>query len=278
MKKLLLLTLLPIFLYAELIDGIAILVKNDPITLYEVKKAQTEMSGVEQAKVIDTLIRKKLEEQESKERGITASAAEVYSDIEKMAQQNNMSVMQLYDAMQSARGLNEKEFKAKISDRILNQKLYNAIAFSNLSEPTEIEEEEYYYLHIDKFTHPQSYNVAIYSSKNREALETKISNPMFYSPEVTSEEATLEYKSINPRLAQILSETEVSHFSPLLPSPDGGHMSFYVKDKLNTTTQPQEEVKAQITSSIMADKREQVLKEYFARLKLNADIEILRLP
>ena len=277
MKKLLLLSVIPLILSAELIDGIAILVKNDPITLYEVKEAQKEMK-IEQSKVVDMLIRKKLEEQESEQRGISASSAEVYADIEKMAQQNNMSVMQLYDAMQSARGLSEKALKQKIKDRILNQKLYNAIAFSNLSEATEAEEEEYYYLHIDKFTHPQSYNVLIYTSPNKKALETKMSNPMFYSAEVSSEEATLEYKTINPRLAQILSETEVSHFTPLLPSPEGGHMAFYVKDKLNNSTQALEEVKEQISSSIMADKREQVLKEYFARLKLNADIEILRLP
>ncbi len=277
MKKLLLITLFPLFLQAELVDAIAILVKNDPITLYEIKQAQKEMK-VDQAKVVDALIRKKLEEQEAKERGISASSAEIYADMEKMAQQNNMSVMQLYDAMQSARGLSEKQFKAKIKDRILNQKLYNAIAFSQIQEPTSAEEEEYYYLHVDKFTHPQSFKVIIYNSKEKEALETKINNPMFYSVDVTSEEADIQYKTINPRLAEILNETEAGKFSPILPSPDGGHMSFYVKDKLNTSTQALEDVRPQINASIMADKREQILKEYFARLKLNAEIKILRLP
>ena len=277
MKKLLLITLFPLFLQAELVDAIAILVKNDPITLYEIRQAQKEMK-VDQAKVVDALIRKKLEEQEVTERGLSATNAEIYADIERMAQQNNMSVMQLYDAMQSARGLSEKQFKAKIKNRILNQKLYNAIAFSQIQEPTTQEEKEYYNLHVDKFTHPQSFKVIIYNSKDKQALETKINNPMFYSVDVTSEEADIQYKTINPRLAEILNETEVGKFSPILPSPDGGHMSFYVKDKLNTSTQALEDVRPQINASIMADKREQILKEYFARLKLNAEIKILRLP
>ena len=276
MKRLLLL-LLPFYLSAQLIDGVAILVKNEPITLYEIQEAKKEMH-LEQKKVIDALIRKKLEALEVKERGISASSAEIYADIEKMAQQNHMSVLQLYDAMQSARGLSEKAFKKKIKERIISQKLYNAIAFSQLSEPTEAEQREYYALHKDKFSHPQAFEVLVYNSKNRQALEKKIASPMYYSIEINSQEATLEYAKINPRLAEILEQTQPNSFTPILPSPDGGFMSFYIKTKKEAATQPFEQVQSMVQNAIMADKREQVLKEYFARLRLNADIKILRLP
>ena len=276
MKRLLLL-LLPFYLYAKMIDGIAILVKNEPITLYEIKEAQNQMQ-LEQKKVIDALIRKKLEMLEIKERGISASSAEIYADIEKMAQQNGMSVLQLYDAMQSARGLSEKAFKEKIKERIISQKLYNAIAFSQLSEPTLEEQQDYYELHLDRFSHPQAFEVIVYSSKDRQALEKKIANPMLYSVEVDAQDATLEYAKINPRLADILEKTAVGSFSAILPSPDGGVMSFYIKAKNEARIQPFEQVQPMVLNAIMADKREQVLKEYFARLRLNADIKTLRLP
>jgi len=277
MYKLLFLFLISFSLHAELINGVAILVKDQPITLYEVKQA-LKKSNVGLDKTVDELIRKKLEEVEAEQRHISVNDSEVFAEVEKMAEQNNMSVMQLYDAMQEVRKLSEQEFKTKLKEKKLKDKLFNAIAFEHMAQPTPLEEEEYYQLHSDQFTHPESFKVLVYQSDSKELLQEKVSNPMYYSPKVTSEEQTIPFAKINPRLAELLNKTPLYSFTPIIPGQNNNHMSFYIEEKLNVSTQALDSVRQQISNAIMGEKRNQVLNDYFARARLNADIHILRLP
>jgi len=277
MLKILLLLLISIVLFARMVDGVAILVKDQPITLLDVKN-QMQKSRASLGEAVRFLIREQLEKQEVQARHITVGSQEVYAEIEKMAGKNNLTLMQLYDAVYNTQKLSEKAFKETLRKRLLNQKLYSAIAFSQMSEPTPDEEEEYYRLHPEIFTHPESFDVNIYTARSQQLLKEKIDNPMFYAPAVKNERTSLRYDAINPRLAEILMKTPLNSFSPVLPGPQGGYMSFYVEQKSQMVTQPLEKVRRQISNMIMGEKREQVLGDYFDRLRLNSDIQIIRLP
>lgn len=268
--------LISITLYAGIIDGVAILVKQEPITLSDIREAMKK-EGKDLQTTADDLIRHKLETQEVRERKIVVSNEEVYREIEKMAGQNNLSVQGLFDAMQSVRNLTSSEFKAKIKQKLLNQKLYGAIAFSHMEEPTADEEAEYYRMHINEFTHPESFTLTAYRAREKSKLQEKLNNPMFYSPEVSSEEMELYYNAINPKLAAILNKTPLNTFTPILP--DGrGSLSFFVHAKNKPVTQSLDSVRKSIANTMMGERRRQVLNDYFARLRLNADIQIIRLP
>jgi len=275
--KFLLLILFFVSLHAKTIDGIAIMVKNQPITLYEITQAMEE-NKIPQEQAVQLLERKKLEEIEIKQRHISASKQEVFEDIQRMAEQNKMSVIELYQAIQSSQGLSERKLKEKIKEKLLNQKLYNAIAFSHLEQPNDEEIEEYYQLHQKEFQKPSSFSVLIYQCPDKNLLQEKIDNPMFYSPEVTSEERTFEAAKMNPRLAELLDQTSLNSFTQIIPSPNGGFMSFYLKDKGASNTLDLEAIRPQISSALMAQKRETILKDYFDRQRLNADIKVIRLP
>lgn len=264
------------FLSAQMIDGVAILVKKEPITLYDIQ-AQQQASNAPLNKVVDTLIRKKLESQEIKERHLSVNAEEVLEDLRKMASQNHMTLSQLYDAMLKVRGLSESALKAKIKEKILNQKLYSAIAFSKMNPPSETDEQEYYALHKDDFSFSENFTVVIYSSASQEKLQQKIDNPMFYSPEVRSESKVLNYAKLNPRLAKLLTTTPVDKFTPIIPSPNHIFMSFFIQEKSTQETLPFEKVRAQVNAALMQERRQQVLNDYFMRLRMNADIETIRL-
>ncbi len=275
--KFLLLILFVASLHAKTVDGIAIMVKDQPITLYEISHAMEE-NNIPQEQAVELLERKKLEEIEIKERQITASKQEIFEDIQRMAEQNKMSVIQLYQAIQSSQGLSEKKLKEKIKEKILNQKLYNAIAFSHLEQPNDEEIEEYFKLHQKEFQKPSSYDVLIYQCPDKERLQEKIDNPMFYSPDVTSTPQTFETAKIDPRLAELLDRTPLNSFTQIIPSPNGGFMSFYLKEKGASAALDLEAIKPQISNALMGQKRETILKDYFDRQKLNADIKVIRLP
>ncbi len=278
MKKLFLSLLLAPLLSAEIINAIAVTVDNDTITLYEIEQEQaiTQLSTKE---TVDQLIRAKLEEIEAKKRQIDVSNQEVLDELKNMAEQNNMSLSQFYEAMSSTRHLSEFQTKEKTKEKLLKQKLFNAIAMSKMDEPTEEEVEEYYNLHLKEYQLPKSIDTVLYSSEDQTLLKEKIANPMMSFSGVNTENMTVELAKINPRLAEILVSTETGSFTPILPQMgESGYMSFYLLRKNETVTPKLEQIRAQVENKIMQDKREQILNEHFQRMRVNADIKVLRLP
>ena len=277
MYKILLALLFTTFLNAEVYDGVAIVVKNKAITLYDIKK-EMESSKLDAKKASDILIRQKLEEIETEERKITVNSSEVYDDIKKTASRNGMNISEFYEAVREANGMSSRELKEKVKLKLLSQKLYAAIAYSSISEPSEDDIKEYYELHKDNYKHPASFDVIIYQAKDKNILQQKTTNPMFYSPEIVTNEQVLPYERISPELASLLERTQVGHYTAVVPDGKGGYMSFYVKSVESAKKAGLESIKNQIINSIMEDQREQVLSDYFARLRHNADINIIRMP
>ena len=277
MYKILLLLLMTSLLSAKIYDGVAIVVEDKAITLLDMQKAMTQ-THLDAKKVSELLIRKKLEALEIKKRKITVTSDEVYADIKRLAERNHLSVGEFYDAVRNSNGLSSSALQKKIKEKLLHEKLFQAIAMSSLSEPSDDEIAEYFKFHKKELEHPSSFDVTIYTSKSREELETKVHNPMFYSPSVTSHEQVLEYNHISPELASLLSKTKVDTFTPVLPNGQGGFMSFYINSVKMAKDMDLETIKPQIINAIMSKKREEVLTEYFARLRDNADIRIIRMP
>lgn len=270
-------TILASLLWSAPIGGVSILVKNSPITLYEIQQ-EMKQSNTDAQQSADTLIRKKLEQLEAVEKKITVSPAEVDEELEKMAAQNNLSKEQFLNAMLTVRGLDEKGLKKKIEENIRGQKLYSTIAFSKMGQPSADEEAEYYHLHLDDFSRPESFGVTTYTASTKEALESKINDPMYNIAGVDSKEETLSFDAINPQLAQILNKTPQGSFTPIFPKGTTGFMSFYLREKNNIVTENLDAVRPQITNAIMGEKRNQVLNDHFTRLRLSADIKVIRLP
>jgi len=278
MKQLLFLLSFTPLLFADIIGGIAITVDDETITLYEIKQEQ-EISKQNIKKTVDMLIRSKLEKIEAKKRHITISNQDVLDDLKKMAEQNNMTLSQLFEAMSSARNLSESQTKEKTREKLLKQKLFNAVAMAEMEEPTDEEVQEYYNLHLKEYQAPKSIDAVIYSSNDKNALQQKISNPMMHLPQVTTENTSLETAKINPRLAQLLIKTEDAHFTPILPQGGtSGHMAFYILSKNDINTPALELIRPQVENKIMEANREHILNEHFQRMRVNADIKILRLP
>jgi parvulin-like peptidyl-prolyl isomerase len=277
MYKFLLCVLCITSLSAEMVSGIAVVVKDKGITMNDIK-TEMRVSKINMKLAVNKLIRQKLEEAEIKERKISVANSEVYDDIKETAKRNNMSVNDLYEAALNASGLDSAQMKAKVKQKLLSKKLYSAISYSQISRPTEAEIKEYYKLHKKDYEHPTSFTVVIYQSKISKLLKEKIQNPMFYSPKVRSNEQVLPYDRITPELAGLLSRTPVNNFTAIIPDGQGGYMSFYIKDIQSVAEDGLGASENQIANSIMAEKRENVLSNYFARLRHNADIKFIRMP
>ncbi len=275
MYKILFFLLVSVLLQASVYDGVAVVVKNRAITLLDIKK-EMKNAHIDAKKAVNVLIRQKLEELEIQERKISVSSGEVYDYIKQMASHNHLSISAFYDAVRNSNGLSSMEFKKKIKQKLLSQKLYQAITYSSLSEPSEEEVSEYFDLHKDNFKHPVSFTVMIYATKERNLLQKKVNNPMFYSSKIQTDEQVLPYAKISPELAQLLEKTAVNSFTPIIPNGKGGFMSFYIKEVTLAKNSELESVHTQIVNLIMEEQREEILSDYFAKLKNSADINMIR--
>lgn len=277
MYKFLLLLTLGVTLNAQTVAGISVIVKDKAITLYEIQE-EMQKKNINAEVAAKSLIRQKLEEIEIKERKISVSSTEVYDDIKETAKRNSMSVNDFYEAALNTKGISSADLKAQVKQRILSNKLYSSIAYSKLQTPADSELEEYFKLNKSSFSHPESFTVTIYQTNNKEALSQKIANPMFYSPQIQEIEQVLPYARISPELAQLLANTSVYSFTPIIPDGKGGHMSFFLKEIEKAQDIKFESVKNQIQNILLAKKREHVLQDYFKRLRENADVKVLRDP
>lgn len=263
--------------WAQMIDGVAVLVKEEPITLYEIEQVM-QSDHLSAKAAADQLIRRKLEAAEMKTRGLSVSDSDVYAQISQLAQRNSLSVSQLYDAVRTTQGLTADEFREQFKENLLRQKLFDSIAYATMEEPDEGQLQEYYRLHSDQFSHPKQFEVTLYTARDEGSLRRKIANPMYHVPGVSTEQRTLEYARIQPGLAALLERTKQGDFTPTVPDPNGGYVCFFVGGKSMPVMVPFEQVKALVSESYMKNEREQLLKDYFERARLDAQIKIIRLP
>jgi len=275
MYKLFLSLVFVVSLNAELIDGLAIVVKGQGITLLDIKK-EMQLSHIDAKIASDVLIRKKLELSEILEKRITVSSSDVYDEINKMAQRSKLTINQFYEAVRNSSGISSTQLKRKIRERLLSQKLYASIAYSSVSKPSASDILDYYNLHKSQFSHPNSFDVVVYTSTNQNLLEQKKQNFMFYSPKISTQDKTFVYDEISLQLAKLLNNTKLNHFTKTMPNGQGQYVSFYIKNTKGIKTTPLSSASNQISNQIMSQQREQVLSDYFNRLRVNADIKILR--
>ena len=275
MYKIILTMFMVLTLKAEIVDGVAIVVKGEAITLYDIKK-EMQLSQMDAKRASNSLIRRALENAEIRERNIHITSSDVYEDIKETASRNNMSVSAFYEAVRNSNGLSSSDLKEKIKQKLLSQKLYASIAYSSIKQPSDLDIKEYFGLHKKEFSYPSSFTTIIYNSQNRARLEQKINNPMIYAPDIQTQEQVLPYARIAPELASLLSRTSVNSFTQIVPNGKGGFMSFYLKAIEKPQEGDIESFKNQIINKIMSSKREQVSGDYFARLRHNADIKNIR--
>jgi hypothetical protein len=275
MVKFLLFPLVAVVLHAQMVDGIAVRVGDAIITTYEIQK-EMQLAHVDKKQAQEMLIRKKLEEQELKKRGIAVSESEVYDEIRRLASANHMTIGQFYDAVRNSNGLSSTQLKEKVKERLLSQKLYRAVAMSKMKEPDMHTIEEYYKLHKAQFSQAAYYDVVIYIASSKKLLEQKQHNPMFFSPEISQQDQRITPNRVNPQLVQLFEQAGEGNFTPVVPSANNKFMTVYVKKIGPRTEVDIEQVKPQIINAIMAEQRKEILDDYFAKLQENADIKVIR--
>ena len=262
-------------LQAGLVDAISIVVDDQPITLYEIYKAERQL-GLSKQKAVEYLIRKKLREEELKRLGIQIDEFDVNNEIEKIAQKNGIDSLKLR-AIMAQRGVDWNDYKKQIREKMLQERLYQKILSTKIQAPSDATLHEYYKLHLDAFSIPRAIETIQYSAPDRKVLREAMRNPMAQVPGVTRQPQTIQADQLNQQLLYLLTQAPKGEFTQIIPV-GGQYVSFYIQDFIDPEPIPYEQVKNQVYTRWMEEKRKEAIKSHFDKLRAAADVIVLRTP
>ena len=257
---------------AQMVNGIAAIVENEPITLYEVYSLKEQLRASEQD-ALNLLIRDRLEDAQIKNLNISVTPFELNDRIESIAKQNGMTNLQFRSSIQ-AQGMDFLEFKNNIEKKMLQEKLYKSILAEAGKNVNEQKAKMYFDANPDKFKVFSTAKVVLYRAKNPEELEAQKTSPSLLSS-VQTQELSLDYQSIDPRLAAIIAGTNNGEFTKILQGADSFDM-FYVKEKIGSYTPSFADVKDNVINELYQGEQEKLMADYFDKLRAKAKIQILR--
>ena len=258
--------------HAGLVNAIAIIINDTPITLYDIdEKMQTHNILKEQA--VDNIIDETLYKQELKNKNITVDIFDIDTHIEKLAAQNSMSILQFKSLVRQQQ--NYELFVQQVKKQLLHKKLIEKIAKGKLKLANEDDMKIFYENNKNQFKNHDTIEVTAYVSKNKALLNKLKTNPMMRDENIIVQNIILKQNELTPQVKYILNSTNKQEFSVIFAQNKNYNM-FYVIDKKDIQTISYKDAKDTIFNQIMKKREQNYLKEYFETLKITANIQVLR--
>jgi len=269
MKKLIFIFLICLSLNAKIVDKVIASVNGEPITSYDIQTTSQKLK-VSPNKALNYLIDQKIINSEIKKRGISVDDYEINEAMDKIAKRNNLTLFEFKNILEQ-RG-EYKKFKEKIKENLLKQKLFASIVNAKLRiTPDEIK--NYYNTHKDEFSIFDTIQVVKYTSKNPELLKNLNNNPFFTDKNIVSETKVYKWNELPLDKLYLFKNTKVGEYTPII-NEGLAYTTYYISNKNGKVYLPFDKVKNIIANKLIEEKRNQILKEYFDRVKNRADIKI----
>ncbi|RAX53884.1 hypothetical protein CCY99_05755 [Helicobacter sp. 16-1353] len=260
-------------LKAQIIDGVAIKVDGNIITLYEIQEAQKQL-GLSKQESIDRIIQEKLKENEIKRLNIKVDDKRLDDEINNIAMNNKITREDLINTLQS-QGISFDDYKKELRKHLINRELMQKILQTNSNLTNENDLRQYYDVNKDEFTLPNIIKVTSYVSNSDVELQQFLSNPLILNPNIEVKDEEINIKSLPPQIVSIFLDTPEKKFTPVLNSGNT-LIVFFIKEKLGKELIPFDDIKPNVMQKYAEAKENEILNEYFSKIKANTKIEIIR--
>ena len=259
--------------FAAMINGIAIIVNDEPITLHDIDKTMS-VNKVGKNEAVSYLIDKILYDQLVQENNISVDIFEINEYIEKLANSNGMDVY-TFKSVVKQKYPDYAVFEEEAKNSVIRQKLVQKIVKGQLTIATQEDMELYYEKNKNQFLSANTFQVIQYTSKNKASLISAIKNPMIIPDDVQRDSTTLETQKLPAQMQFLLNETKENSFTPIFTA-NKQFVALFVQKKQGSSALGFESVKAKIFNDIMNTREKKYLKDHFEKQKLTADIKIVR--
>ncbi len=271
MKKLILIGFITLLtsIDAKMLDAIAIIVEGEPVTTAEIRAIQTQMS-VSKKQAESLLIQDRLQKSAMKDIAIDEKAID--SKISSIAAQNNITVPKMQQILKE-QGTSWSRYRSNIRDAMKKEKFFQENVVRTIPEPTEDELALYYQNNKDEFFAPNSVSLIEYSASSEQKMKDflKTKNKKY----VTSRSVTKKTKELNPTLLGSILQTQDGSYTRPFNAGDR-YISYKVLSKNGKSAMPFESAKGAVAARWKQKQQTKALKDYFEKLKTNADVQYIR--
>lgn len=273
MKYLFLLVLFMGVMNAGIIDGVAIKVDGNIITLYQIKEVEKK-DNVDENKAKNILIKERIKENEIKRLGIKVDDSKVEDEINNIVISNGITRDELKDALK-AQGVDFETYKKRLREHIINRELMQKILQTSPNITNEDDLKRYYEENKTEFAFPTKIKVTSYTSTNDAALQQFLRNPITLNPNITSKEEEIDLKSLPQQIVNVFLQTPEKKFTPVLNSGNT-LIVFFIKEKIDKEILPFDEIRENVLQKYTQARENDILNDYFDKIRANANIEFLR--
>jgi parvulin-like peptidyl-prolyl isomerase len=271
MKKLVLLGFITLltFSQAKMVDAIAIIVEGEPITTAEIRAVEKQMQ-ISKEEATNLLIQDRL--QKSAMRDVHIAEADIDGKIAEIAAQNNLTIPKMQKILQ-AQGTTWNKYRESVKDAMKKEKFYQEKVVSSIPAPSEDELKLFYRNHQEDFTIPSSVSMIEYSAPSEESMKRFLQTKN--QKGIKSRSVTKSTKDINPGLLGSILQTQNGSFTRPFNAGDR-YISYKVLSKQGKVNMPFEAAQGAVAAKWKQQQQSKALKDYFEKIKTNADIQILR--
>lgn len=260
-------------LAANIIDGIALKVDGNIITMHEIQNLQ-KSANLSRDAAVEQLINDKLKDNEIKRLNIKVDDSRVNDEMNAIAVANKITRAELESAVKS-QGLSLEQYKSDLKNHLINRDLMQKILQTNANIASEGDLRAFYEANKDDFKIPTKIKVTSYNSQSEADLENFLRNPMMLNPNIQSREEEIDIRTLPSQIAAIFIETPERKFTPLLNS-GSTLIVFFIREKSGEEVLSFEEARSMIIQKYSQARESEILNEYFTKIKVNSNIEIMR--
>jgi hypothetical protein len=262
-----------IYLCSAVVDGVAIKVNNEIISIYDIKSLQKELKNTKEESIdilIDSLVKKEV----IKQIGINVPLGEVREYIQRLASSNNMTFDMFRNAI--SQKVSWDIYKKQISNKLENDKLVQYITSISMNNISDSVFERFYNKNKNKFKIFLKLDVIRYISDSQEDLLKLIQNPLIKSVYIKKEKKILYKKDfVNKSVYQYLSNMKLNKLSPIVIEDDK-FISYIVNKKTNKKYAEYDKIKDKVKQTYINQNIKNLMKEYIENIKSSVDIEYVR--
>ncbi len=257
------------FAQAKMVNGIAMVVDGEAVTTAEIHAVQKQMNvGKQQA--VDMLVQDRLQKAAMKKVSIPES--DVDSKIAQIAALNNLTVPKMQKLLKQ-QGTSWTRYRTTVKESLKKQKFYRETIAPTLAKPSEDELKLFYEAHKKEYVMPKSISMVEYSASTEEKLKKFLQTKKKIG--VRSHSVTKSTSNLNPALLGKLLQTQNGSYTRPFNAGDK-YISYKVLSKNGKKSMSFEDAKNAVFGRWRQEQQGKALKDYFEKMKTNADIRIIR--
>jgi len=255
---------------AEVVNGISIIVEDQPITTAEITGVQRAMR-LSKKEATDFLIQRALQESVSKD--IQVSDDEIDAQIQQISAMNKITIKKMQQILEK-QGMKWYDYRQRVQTEIKKQKFYTNNIAPLIPIPGEDQLKLFYKKNTKLFKVPTAITMIEYTAATLDELKAFASSKKL-TKGIKSATVTKREKDLTPELFSMAISAPNDAF--LQPINAGDKFVMYkIKSKSGSQILGYEKARNGVIQAWKHNQRKQATQDYFEKLRTSANVVYVR--